>query len=157
MKVKNYSSAKFYYRTASDILKWETYPLQQLKEIDKIIAAKLSESDQRQFTENLNKGDQAFNNGEYPTARFFYNKAIEISPSDHVTSQLKEIESIVNGTDSKKNNAAYDDFIKKGDEAVKQKNSSIARFYFQKASALKPNENYPKEELKKINSGADNL
>ena len=156
MKAKNYSSARFYYRSASDILKWETYPQQQLKEIDRIVAEKLSESDQRLFTENLNKADDAFNRKEYAVARFYYNKAIKISQSDHVASRLKEIESIVNGPESQKINAAYDDFIKKGDEAVKQKNSSIARFYFQKAIALKPNENYPKEELKKIDSGAVN-
>jgi len=109
------------------------------------------------FTESLKKADEAFNSGEYPVARFYYNKAIEISPSDHVTSRLKEIESIVNGSESKKINAAYDDFVKRGDEAVKQKNNSIARFYFQKANALKPNENYPKEELKKIDSEMENL
>ena len=157
MKAMNFSSAKFYYRTASDILKWETYPQQQLREIDRMVAEKLSESDQRMFTESLKKADEAFISGEYPVARFYYNKAIEISPSDHVTSRLKEIESIVNGSESRKINAAYDDFVKRGDEAVKQKNNSIARFYFQKASDLKPNENYPKEELKKIDSEIENL
>jgi hypothetical protein len=35
---------------------------------------------------------------------------------------------------------------------MNQKNSSIARFYFQKAGALKPEENYPKEMLRKIDS-----
>ncbi|MCX6238177.1 MAG: hypothetical protein NTY07_11590 [Bacteroidia bacterium] len=156
MKVQNYSTARFYFRSASDILKWETYPQQKLKEIDRIVAEKLNESDQRLFTENLNKADEAFNRKEYPVARFYYNKASEIIQSDYVISRLKEIESIVNGSESKNINAAYDDFIKKDDEAVKQKNSSIARFYFQKATALKPNENYPKEELKKIDLGLVN-
>ena len=156
MKAKNYSSARFYYRSASDILKWETYPQLQLKEIDRLVAEKLSESDQRLFRENQNKADEAFNRKEYPTARFYYNKAIEISQSDHITSRLNEIESIMNGSESKKVNAAYDDCIKKGNEARDQKNSSIARFYYQKANSLKPDENYPKEELRKIDSGAVN-
>ena len=152
MKAQNYSSARFYYRSASDILKWETYPKQQLNEIDRIVAEKLNESDQKLFTENQSKADEAFNRQEYPVSRFYYNKAMEISQSDHVASRLKEIESIVNGSEAKKNDASYADFIKKGDDAVKQKNSAIARFYYQKASALKPNENYPKEEIKKIDS-----
>jgi len=156
MKARNYSSAKFYYRGASDILKWETYPLQQLKEIDRLIAEKLTESDLRIFKDNLKKADDAFDHKEYPTSRFYYNKAIEISQSDHVTSRLAEIESIMNGTESKKINAAYDDFVKKGNEAMNQKNSSIARFYFQKANNLKPDEKYPKEELKRIDSGEVN-
>ncbi len=156
MKAKNYSSARFYYRSASDILKWEAYPKEQLKEIDRIVAEKLNESDQKLFTENQNKADEAFNRLEYPVARFYYNKAGEISQSDHVASRLKEVESIVNGSEAKKNEATYIDFIKKGDEAVKQNNSSIARFYYQKALALKPNESYPSEEIKKIDSEAVN-
>ena len=156
MKAKNYSSARFYYRSASDILKWEAYPKEQLNEIDRIVAEKLNESDQKLFTENLNKADEAFNRQEYPVARFYYNKAGEISQSDHVASRLKEVESIVNGSEAKKTDANYIDFIKKGDEAVKQNNSSIARFYYQKALALKPNESYPREEIKKMDSGVVN-
>jgi len=156
MKAKNYSSARFYYRSASDILKWEPYPKEQLNEIDRIVAEKLNESDQKLFSENVNKADDAFNRREYPVARFYYNKAIEISQSDHVASRLKEIESIVNGSEAIKTDAAYTDFIKKADDAVKQKNYSIARFYYQKAIALKPGENYPKEEIQKIDSGAIN-
>src|SRR5665647_681126 len=156
MKAKNYSSARFYYRSASDILKWEAYPKEQLNEIDRIVAEKLNESDQKLFTENLNKADEAFNRQEYPVARFYYNKAGEISQSDHVASRLKEVESIVNGSEAKKTDANYIDFIKKGDEAIKQNNSSIARFYYQKALALKPNESYPREEIKKMDSGVVN-
>ena len=156
MKAKNYSSARFYYRSASDILKWEAYPKDQLKEIDRLVAEKLNESDQKLFAENQSKADEAFNRQEYPVARFYYNKAIEISQSDHVASRLKEIESIVNGSEAKKIDASYADFIKKGDDAVKQKNNSIARFYYQKAMTLKPNESYPKGELQKIDSGVVN-
>jgi hypothetical protein len=156
LKAQNYSSAKFYYRGASDILRWEAYPIKQLKEIDRIVTEKLNESDQKLFTENLNKADDAFNHLEYTVARFYYNKASQIIQSDHVVSRLKEIDSITNGSEAKIRDASYDDFIKKGDDAVKQNNSSIARFYFQKASILKPNENYPKEQLKKLDSETDN-
>ena len=156
MKAKNYSSARFYYRSASDILKWEAYPKDQLKEIDRLVAEKLNESDQKLFAENQSKADDAFNRQEYPVARFYYNKANEISQSDHVASRLKEIESIVNGSEAKKIDASYTDFIKKGDDAVKQKSYSIARFYYQKAMALKSNESYPKDELQKIDSGVVN-
>ena len=150
MKVKNYSSARFYYRSASDILTWETYPQKQLKEIDRLISENLTESDKMAFVDNQNKGNKAFEGKEYANARFYYNKAVAISQSDFIEGRLKEIESIVSGSESKKIDAAYDDFIKKGNEANQQNNSSIARFYFQKASQLKPNESYPKEALRKI-------
>ncbi|MEI6680277.1 MAG: hypothetical protein WCL21_16835, partial [Mariniphaga sp.] len=156
MKAMNYVSARFYYRGASDILAWEAYPKKQLNDIDSIVAKSLNLSDQKVFSENLIKGDDAFLRKEYSTARFFYNKAIEISQNDHAASRLIEIESILNGSETKKIDADYVFYIKKGDEARNQKNSAIARFYYQKANSLKPDENYPKQELGKINSGSSN-
>ena len=156
MKVKNYSSARFYYRGASDILSWETYPQKQLKEIDRIISENLTESDKKAFADNQASGNKAFDGKEYANARFYYNKAVAISQSDFIEGRLKEIESIVSGSESKKLDAAYDDYIKKGNEANQQNNSSIARFYFQKANQLKPNESYPKEALRKIDIASPN-
>ena len=156
MKVKNYSSARFYYRSASDILTWETYPQKQLKEIDRLISENLTESDKKAFAENQENGNKAFDGKEYANARFYYNKAVAISQSDFIEGRLKEIESIVNGSESKKLDSAYDDYIRKGNEANQQNNSSIARFYFQKANQLKPNESYPKEALRKIDIASPN-
>ena len=153
MKANNLSSARFYYHSALDILKWETYPQQQLKEIDRIISGKLSDSDQKLYKENLDKAEEAFNRKEYPSARFYYNKALGLNSSVLITDRLKEIESILNGSESQKLNAEYNSLILKGEEAVKQNNSVIARFYFQKAIALKPSENYPREALRKIDAG----
>ena len=156
MKAKNFSSAKFYYRSALDLLKWEEYPLQQLNLIDKILTDQLSQSDQRIFSENLKKADEAFNRKEYPTARFYYEKGKELGQTDHIISRLKEIQSIESGFESKKNDSAYENYIKKGDEAALQNNNAVARFYYQKANILKPDENYPKEKIKKIDSGGIN-
>jgi len=153
MKTKNYSSARFYYRSALDIMKWESYPAQQLKLIDKFITEQLSQSDQRIFAEMVKKADDAFNRKEYPGARFYYEKAKEISETDHIISRLKEIEAIVNGLDTQNLKATYDGYIKKGDDALTEKNSSVARFYFEKASILKPDEKYPKEKIKLIDAG----
>ena len=152
MKTKNYSSARFYYRSALDIMKWESYPAQQLRLIDKIITEQLSQSDQHLFTENVKKADDAFNRKEYPGARFYYEKAKEISETDHIISRLKEIEAIVNGLDSQNIKATYDGYIKKGNDALTEKNSAAARFYFEKASVLKPEEGYPKEKIKSIDT-----
>lgn len=153
LKANNYSAARFYYRSALDILSWENYPKDQLNAIDKIFADRLNDADRKAFSENLTKADESFNKKDYSIARFYYNKANAINPNDYISSRLKEIESIVNGSETKKLDASYQDLIKKGDEALNQKNSSIARFYYQKAKTLKPNESYPIEMLKKLDSG----
>lgn len=67
--------------------------------------------------------------------------------------RLQEIEAIVNGLDTQNLKATYDGYIKKGDDALTEKNSSVARFYFEKASILKPDEKYPKEKIKLIDAG----
>ena len=148
--LKNYSSARFYYRNALEILPWESYPQGKLKEIDQVFAVRLTQADQLMFKENLNKADDAFAKKEYPIARFYYNKANEINQVEYVSSKLKEIEGIVSGSETKRINAEYDDCIKKADEAFQQKSLSIARFYYQKASSLKPGESYSKDQLKKL-------
>jgi uncharacterized protein with WD repeat len=102
MKVQNLSSARFYYRNALEIKKSDPYPLEQLKVIDKMITDQLSRSDQRVFAENVKKADDSFNRKEYPTARFYYEKAKEISETDHITSRLKEIEAIIKAIDLQK-------------------------------------------------------
>ena len=116
----------------------------------------MTESDKKAFADNQASGNKAFDGKEYANARFYYNKAVAISQSDFIEGRLKEIESIVSGSESKKLDAAYDDYIKKGNEANQQNNSSIARFYFQKANQLKPNESYPKEALRKIDIASPN-
>ena len=135
---------------------WETYPQEQLKLIDKIITEQLSQSDQKKFADNLKKADDAYSRKEYPTALFYYEKAKEINETDHITARLKEITTNLMGLETKKIEDAYQECIKKGDEAMSQKNSAIARFYFQKATILKPEEKYPKDKIKAIDSAVVN-
>ena len=153
MNVKNYSSARFYYRKANSLIKWEGYPIDQLKVIDKILTDLLSLSDQQAFAEYFKKGELAFSQKEYPSARFYYEKAKVISETDQIITRLKEIDSIVNGFEAQKISANFADLIHKGDEALAQKNSAGARFYYDKARQLKPDEKYPKDQIKLIDAG----
>ena len=152
MKSQNYSSARFYYRKANELIKWEPYPIERLNAIDKLLTEMLSLSDQRAFSENLKKADAAFAQKEYPSAKFYYNKARLISETDQVVARLKEIDSIVNGFEDQKNNSTYSNLIEKGDAALRQNNKSEARFYYEKASQVKPDEKYPKDQIKLIDS-----
>ena len=149
---KNYSSARFYYRSALEIISWDEYPLKKLKEVDDMFAQNLSAAEQKLFAENVQKADEAFEKKEYPVARFYYNKANEINPDQYVGDKLKEIENIVSGRESTRIDSEYKDFIKKADEAFAQKNYSIARYYYQQALTLKPGEKYPADQLNQIKS-----
>ncbi len=47
---------------------------------------------------------------------------------------------------------AYNESIKKADELLAEKKYSEAKSFYEKALVVKPNENYPKEKIDKINS-----
>jgi hypothetical protein len=46
----------------------------------------------------------------------------------------------------------YNENIKKADELLNDKKYAEAKSFYEKALTIKPNENYPKEKLEKINS-----
>ena len=149
-QAKNYISARFYYRNSLEILPWENLPQEKLREIDRFFSEKLSQSDRVLYKENQEKADKAFDKKEYAVARFYYNKANEINQNEYNLSRLKQIEKIVSGSEKSKDESDYNDFLNKANEAYNQKNISLARYYYQKALVLKPDEAFLKEQLKKL-------
>ena len=149
----NYTTARFYYRNSLEILPWESMPKEKLKEIDQLFNEKMSQADRQLLKENLQKADDALLKKEYSIARFYYAKANEINQDEYITGKLKEIQNIVSGSDPKRISSEYEAYIKKADEASQQKNISLARFYYQKATLLKPDESYSRDQLKKLSTG----
>ena len=90
---------------------------------------------------------------KYSSARFYYGKANGILPwENYPKSQLAIVNKLIESTDVNGTEAQYFDAIKKADDAVALKNIAIARFYYQKAITLKPEEEYPKQQLKRLAS-----
>jgi tetratricopeptide (TPR) repeat protein len=147
---KNYSSARFYYRSALEILPWEKLPAEKLGEIDKLYSDKLSAADQQLFRENQQKGDQAFQKKDYAVARYFYNKSNEINPDEYNRSKLRQIDDLISGTEKNRREAEYNDLVNRGNEAFNRKNDAQARYYYTKALEMKPGDEYLKEQLKKL-------
>jgi len=105
----------------------------------------------REYNSNLKNGDSDLAAKKYSSARFYYGKASEILPWEiYPKDQIKVVEKLISSTDSSGTEAQYFDAITKADEAVKSKNFAIARFYYQKAVSLKPGEEYPKQQLKRL-------
>ena len=48
--------------------------------------------------------------------------------------------------------AEFNENIKKADDLLKEKKYDEAKSFYEKALVIKPNENYPKEKIDKINS-----
>jgi hypothetical protein len=151
---ENYASARLNYRKALNIKPWEKYPRRKLEAIDRAMKNWKSDEERRKFTDAIEKADDAFDKGEYAVARFYYRQAAGIKADTVADERLQEIASIIAGVRQSSIDNQYNEEVRKADAAFHQKNRTVARFYYQKAIQLKPNEAYPKDQLKKLQ--ADN-
>lgn len=150
-EVKDYTVARFYYSKANAIKPDEAYPKSQLELIRKLINSQLSANDNLGYDQAISEADKAFDGKNYPIAKFFYYKALDIkSWEQYPKDRIHEIQVLTNSLLSEKEEAEYRDAIAKADEAFFNKEMAIARFYYNRAMAVKRDENYPQIKLKEI-------
>lgn len=149
--IKDYAVARFYYYKASDIKPSEEYPKKQIELIRKLIDSQMSTTDISDYDQAINKADEAFASKNYTVAKFFYYKALGIkSWEKYPKDRINEILALTNSLLSEKEEKEYKDIIAKADEAYFNKDIAIARFYYNKASSIKNDEEYPRIKLKDI-------
>ncbi len=148
-----WSVAVFYYQEALKYKKEDKYALERVDNCKKMIDSNITAEKMQEYTASVKRADQDLQSKKYSSASFYFGKASEILPwENYPKEQLKLIEKLLSSTDVNGIDAQYADAIKKADEAVVQKNYAIARFYFQKANSLKPDEEYPKQQLKRLST-----
>ncbi len=150
---QEYENARTAYRSALNVKPEETYPQQQIDKIGDLMAELLAA---RKEQELLNKNyenaiqaaDKFFTARNFPSAKTNYLKASEIKPEEeYPVTQIAEIERLIKQqqTDEK-----YRTVILAADGYFKTKTYPQARAEYEKAVALKPEEQYPKNQIQKI-------
>lgn len=148
---KNYTGAKFYYYKALEIKSWEKYPKDRIHEILVLTNSLLSEKEEREYGEMIAKADEALVGKDVAISRFYYNKAISMKKNEEYPKiKLKDIQKMMEQDQLDQKNNEYNKFIELGDQALESGNYSIARFNYNKAITMKPNEQYPKDQMKKL-------
>lgn len=148
---ENYTIAKFFYYKAIEIKSWEKYPNDRILEIAALTNSLLSEKEEKEYRDVIAKGDEAYFNKDISIARFYYNKAISIKKDEtYPRIKLKDIQKLIEQDKQDQQNLEYRNLVEQADQALKLENYSIARFNYNKALTLKPDENYPKDQLKQI-------
>jgi tetratricopeptide (TPR) repeat protein len=154
---KNYAVAKFFYYKALDIKSWEEYPKGRINEILALTNSLLSEREEKEYRDAIAKADEAFVNKDMVTSRFYYNMALNIKrDEDYPRIKLKDIQKLLAQGSVTLTDEQYKKFVDLGDEALQLKNYTAARFNYNKALTLKPDEKYPKDQLKKIKAELEN-
>ena len=146
-----WSVAIFYYEEALKFKSADKYALEKIDNCRKMIDSNISAEKMQEYNSYIKHADADMLEKKYSSARFYYGKAGVILPwENYPKGRLNEVEKLISSTDIDSNEAGYFDAVSKADDAVAKKNFAVARFYYQKAVSMKPDEEYPKQQLKRL-------
>ena len=148
---KGYTLAKFYYNKALEIKSWEQYPKDRITEIGKLTNTLLSQREEQDYLNWISTADEAFVNKDFAVARSYYQRALALKKDEPYPSiRLSEIQKELEKQQAEQTEKEYQAAITEADKAFESKNFSVARFYYNKAAGIRPNEKYPKDQLQLI-------
>lgn len=102
----------------------------------------------KKFKQAIEQADKHFGEKQYENAKKFYVQALEFKPDDKYPS--KKIEEINEILKAQSVDAQYKSTISEADNLFKQEAYNEAKSTYAKSLKLKANEEYPKEQIQKI-------
>ena len=148
---KEYNVSRAWYYQALALKSNEPYPAGRIEEIRQILQSLLLTEFDREFQQNIDKGDEAFRNNELAVARSWYNRSLNIKPNDsYPKSQISEIQMKIAAQMEGNKDKVLKDYISQGDKAFADKNYNIARVWYQRAIQLKPGDSLSREKLDQV-------
>jgi tetratricopeptide (TPR) repeat protein len=150
---KEYDKAKSGYQAALGIKPDEQYPKDKIKEIDLIFASMEKQKEQdKQYLDIIAAADKLLADKSYQLAKVQYQSALKLKPEEkYPQDRIKEIDLAL--TDLAKQKVLDDQYtaaISKADKSFALKTWDQAKTEYNAASALKPNEAYPKDKIAEI-------
>lgn len=158
LALKTYDAAKAGYNEALGLKAEEQYPKDKIAEIEKIqdeLANKdaATKAINEKYAAAIAKGDAAFTAKDYDAAKAGYNEAISIKSAEkYPKDKIAAIDALITKeAGAKETEAKYKAAIAKADEAFASEDFTAAKSSYTEATGLKPGEQYPKDQLSKIN------
>jgi len=156
---KDYTDSKKKYQSALEVKPGETYPKQRIDRINELLAQleKKKEKD-RKYNEAIAQADAAFERESYEEAKGLYSEALFIKPNEqYPKDQIDKIDQLLADLQRKKAeqekiNKAYNEAVKKADAMFSMEEYSQAKSLYNEALTYKPEEQYPRDRIDKINS-----
>ena len=156
LNLKKYEDAKSAYNQALAIKAKESYPKQKIAEIDKLLDQQKALD--AKYLNLISYADDLFNSEKYKDSRNSYTNASALKPDEsYPKERIAEIDRLlaaqkVEAEQQAKNDEQYKSLISQADELYKAKNYAQAKSSYEQASALKPNELYPKQQIVTIDN-----
>ncbi len=153
---KNYSDAKTTYTNALQLKPNEAYPKQKIAEIDQILHA--NKALDTRYNAIIATADQHFISEKYKEAKTTYKNALQIKPNEsYPKEKISEIDVLLASQLAAKakyeeNKQQYDLFITQADAQFTAKAYEQAKAFYKRATAVLPNEVYPKQKVVEIDN-----
>ncbi len=144
---KSYIESKSYYQQALSIISTEEYPQKRMREIDALLQA-MADKDAL-YAQLIESGDAFFSNVSYQQSMDQFKQALQVKPAEEYPAQkIKEIEGILMAIAEK--DRLYTEVISEADKNRDMKAYPLAIEKYTEASGIKPNEQYPIEQVSLI-------
>jgi len=149
----SYEQAIQKYDEANEISPNESYPIQKIREIKRLIIEK--ESKDNEYQTLINQADKEFSSESYEDALNHYISAKNIYNKEHPNQRIEEINLKLNDLKSLSDQKAskrseYEELIKKADQLFTDNNFLESQSKYQDALKLFGNEYYPQNKLSEI-------
>ncbi|MCK9422563.1 MAG: hypothetical protein M0Q38_08200, partial [Bacteroidales bacterium] len=152
---KSYTLARTEYSNASALKPTESYPKERITVIDNLLAGIAAQkATDEKYQAVVANADKLMLAKTYDQARIEYVKAGDIKPDEqYPKTKIGEIDKILaNQAALKSLNEKYAVTIAKADQLLTSKTFDQAKSEYGNASAMKPEEKYPKEKINQIDS-----
>ena len=147
--MRNWDLARGAYQQARGILPDETYPVQQLAEIERLVAQ--NQDIEGQYNNLIASGDRDFALGLLNEARTSYVSASQLRPDQQYPRQrITEIDQRL--AREQELTLQYNRLIQLANTDFTAGNFSSALTHYQNASNLRPNETFPRDRIREINA-----
>ncbi|HEX4887606.1 MAG TPA: hypothetical protein VFV37_06120 [Luteibaculaceae bacterium] len=152
---KRYTDAITFFKEASGIKPEETLPKKKILEAQGYLdAAEKERQQQLAFDNAIKQGDERLSKDEFQAAIDLFNQALTIKPNDALAkAKLAESQKkLAQAKQQAELDQNYTAAITQGEKDLSAKNYTAALANYNRAAALKPNEQLPKDKIGQLNS-----
>ena len=149
----SYDEALKKYDEANEISPNESYPIDKIREIKKLLIEK--ESKDNEYLRKINQADNEFESANWEDALVHYTAAKNIYEREHPINRIEEINLKLKELKSQSDKMTserlkYDDIVNQGDQLYNEKRYKEAKTKYSEALNLFKNEYYPKKKIAEI-------
>ena len=153
---KNYAAAKERYSTASKLWPENNYAADMMNRINEQLSAQMKDLD-KNYQLAVASGDSLFNNEDYESAKAQYNLALTLKPDEQYPKSKLEVIDEIYAKRKAEMQKQYASIVKKGDSLFDALALDEAKKQYELALSIRSDDDYPKQQLKKIETKAAEL